>query len=278
MKVGLILASVLAAAAVPRQDTGASEAGVRLEAIFDEYEAAMERFEREWKAASEQDRPDVRRRLYIVPDDELVPRVLAIVADHPGSEIAARGLAWVARVSRGSAGDRAALALVGGHLDSMHTVAACERLSVDYGDGAELLLRVATESPLRELRGHARLSLAGLRKELVEITTNLGTPQGRAQYADWYGEELVERLSASDPEALVAACEADYRVVLQEYADVEGENGPLGPIAERDLHELLYLRIGARAPEIVGKDLDGVEMRLSDYRGKVVVLDFWGHW
>ena len=37
-------------------------------------------------------------------------------------------------------------------------------------------------------------------------------------------------------------------------------------------------RIGQPAPEIVGEDLDGASFRLSDYRGKVVVLDFWGHW
>ena len=28
----------------------------------------------------------------------------------------------------------------------------------------------------------------------------------------------------------------------------------------------------------VGEDLDGTPMKLSDYRGKVVVLDFWGDW
>ena len=26
------------------------------------------------------------------------------------------------------------------------------------------------------------------------------------------------------------------------------------------------------------EDLAGVEFKLSDYRGKVVFLDFWGHW
>lgn len=36
--------------------------------------------------------------------------------------------------------------------------------------------------------------------------------------------------------------------------------------------------IGELAPEIEGVDLDGVEFKLSDYRGKVVMLDFYGDW
>ncbi len=42
--------------------------------------------------------------------------------------------------------------------------------------------------------------------------------------------------------------------------------------------EFKNLRIGCVAPDIKAKDLDGVEFSLSDYRGKVVVLDFWGDW
>ncbi len=38
------------------------------------------------------------------------------------------------------------------------------------------------------------------------------------------------------------------------------------------------LEPGKPAPEITGEDLDGVPMKLSDFRGKVVVLDFWGNW
>jgi predicted Zn finger-like uncharacterized protein len=38
------------------------------------------------------------------------------------------------------------------------------------------------------------------------------------------------------------------------------------------------VEIGNRAPEIEGEDIDGTPFKLSDYRGKVVVLDFWGHW
>ncbi len=38
------------------------------------------------------------------------------------------------------------------------------------------------------------------------------------------------------------------------------------------------LNIGQTAPEIVGQDVDGNPMKLSDFAGKVVVLDFWGFW
>ena len=36
--------------------------------------------------------------------------------------------------------------------------------------------------------------------------------------------------------------------------------------------------VGMAAPVIEGADVDGVHFKLSDYRGKVVVLDFWGDW
>ena len=36
--------------------------------------------------------------------------------------------------------------------------------------------------------------------------------------------------------------------------------------------------VGMTAPEIEGEDIDGKTFKLSDYRGKVVLLDFWGHW
>lgn len=37
-------------------------------------------------------------------------------------------------------------------------------------------------------------------------------------------------------------------------------------------------KVGQMAREIAGEDVDGVKFKLSDYRGKVVLLDFWGHW
>jgi CxxC motif-containing protein (DUF1111 family)/peroxiredoxin len=36
--------------------------------------------------------------------------------------------------------------------------------------------------------------------------------------------------------------------------------------------------VGMVAPDITGDDIDGKKLRLGDYRGKVVLLAFWGHW
>ena len=36
--------------------------------------------------------------------------------------------------------------------------------------------------------------------------------------------------------------------------------------------------VGDQAPDIAGKDAEGQEFKLSDYRGKVVMLDFYGNW
>ena len=38
------------------------------------------------------------------------------------------------------------------------------------------------------------------------------------------------------------------------------------------------IQVGTRAPEIEGEDIQGTKFKLSDYRGKVVMLDFWGNW
>jgi hypothetical protein len=44
------------------------------------------------------------------------------------------------------------------------------------------------------------------------------------------------------------------------------------------LFQIERLQLGMPCPDFTAKDVDGVEFKLSDYKGKVVVLDFWGFW
>ena len=46
--------------------------------------------------------------------------------------------------------------------------------------------------------------------------------------------------------------------------------------AKNGLFAMQNIVIGKQVPEIVGEDLDGVEFKLSDYRGKIVFLCFLG--
>ena len=55
-----------------------------------------------------------------------------------------------------------------------------------------------------------------------------------------------------------------------------GRDQPVPPAGGKALAQAP--RVGKLAPEIEGEDVDGVPFKLSDYRGKVVLLDFWGHW
>lgn len=52
----------------------------------------------------------------------------------------------------------------------------------------------------------------------------------------------------------------------------------LGEEAQAELFELTRLEVGCVAPEIDGVDLEGRNLRLSDFRGKIVLLSFWASW
>jgi hypothetical protein len=83
-------------------------------------------------------------------------------------------------------------------------------------------------------------------------------------------------------DALATEAERALELVIDKYGDEKPfARRPKATIAERaklELFELKYLRKGKTAPDISGEDLDGVAFKLSDYRGKVVLLDFWGDW
>ena len=49
----------------------------------------------------------------------------------------------------------------------------------------------------------------------------------------------------------------------------------LNESAREALKELRVRGLGRPAPEIDGVDLDGHDMKLSEYRGRIVLLSFW---
>ncbi len=92
-----------------------------------------------------------------------------------------------------------------------------------------------------------------------------------------------EKTSKEDQEKFLAEAERTFKEVTKTYADVRTPDGraKLGDKANSELtriHNLPLLKVGKAAPEITGKDLDGKPLKLSDYRGKVVLVVFWGTW
>jgi hypothetical protein len=70
-----------------------------------------------------------------------------------------------------------------------------------------------------------------------------------------------------------------FERVVEKYADVKYGRGTLSARAKAELYQRRgTLAMGKPAPEIEGEDIDGQQFKLSDYRGKVVLLAFWGHW
>lgn len=64
-----------------------------------------------------------------------------------------------------------------------------------------------------------------------------------------------------------------YQKLLAQYPTSSYAKLATGAIFESE-----HLQVGMIAPEITGPDQEGKTFQLSEYRGKVVVLDFWGFW
>jgi hypothetical protein len=67
-----------------------------------------------------------------------------------------------------------------------------------------------------------------------------------------------------------------FERAVEKFADVKtGFRGTVGSVAKRELFDLRHLSVGKPAPDVDGEDQDGQKFKLSDYKGKVVLLDFW---
>ena len=159
--------------------------------------------------------------------------------------------------------------------------------SLRYGPNSRrvepFLRAVAAKSPHHDVQGWANLvlawRLANHESQREQWLRAKEQPEQRDSFRDYFGADHVAFLEQCDVAADRAAAEALFEKVAQEFANVaHPRRGSLGKIADAQLFELRHLQVGKVAPDIVGNDVDGVAFKLSDYRGKVVVLDFWGFW
>lgn len=84
--------------------------------------------------------------------------------------------------------------------------------------------------------------------------------------------EIAYETGPDTPADLVEAC-AIFEALARDAADPE-----LARDARRSHFALSRLRPGMQAPTVATTDTEGVPFRLDDYRGRVVLLLFWGFW
>src|SRR5262249_12578003 len=101
-------------------------------------------------------------------------------------------------------------------------------------------------------------------------------PELVKRYEGLFGKEYFDALQMRDRAEAVKEAESFFEQAAEKYGDVKVPYG--GTVAEQaksELHEIRHLSIGKTAREIEGQDQEGQQFKLSDYRGKVVLLYFW---
>lgn len=194
---------------------------------------------------------------------------------------AAKALLWSIRRVKAHADTDTALKLLGrDHFERKSMAAGSAVIANARSVEAEKLLRRLFEkSPHREVRAHAGFHLAMLLDvEALVVEQLKAEPKAAPRLLQYYGKSYGKHLASLKPKELNQAREALNERLLKSYADMKVDDELIGDAAKKKLFLLRHLSVGKTAPEIEGVDVLGVKMKLSDYRGKVVMLSFWGHW
>jgi AhpC/TSA family len=149
------------------------------------------------------------------------------------------------------------------HLDNPAVGQICFALMYEETEWPEQLLEAAAAKHQdKAIRGQATYALGIYRYRTMRAT---------------------KKLSEAEEAKMIATADEYFTEAAKAYGDVDllDGSGKLGVEAAKQLIRIKnapFLKVGKAAPEISGEDIDGKEFKLSDYRGKVVLLDFWGHW
>lgn len=219
----------------------------------------------------------------VAPNSKPYAELMIEIAErNPKASAAVDALVWAYRhgFSR-----RAKEILMRDHLLAPQIGPLCRGLAREPGDpGAfKALNKVLNENPSKEAQAHAALALGRLLKSRADYARDFAKADApsRLEMEQKLSKDLVAVIKNAEPASLEKQAEELLERVTKnrEFSEIKTADGEkLGDLAAPELYELRHLRPGKVAPEIIGEDIDGKPMKLSDFRGKVVLLDFWGFW
>lgn len=281
----LLAASLLIAPGLKAQ--GGSAKPESFAVIQKEYEDASKAWMASYRAASKSgaDRETISKLRADRPNAKAyVGRIRAIVMADASGEDAGAAAAWM--ITRGRAGGAdlgfALGVLSEHHMGSDHATGVMSSLSRNPAPAVTAFLEKAVKSADGDGLAMALMSSAEQLKSASNTARRLaaGAEADLTRYTGLYGKEAVDVLRSADADAMEQRSLKLYDRILADEAlsAVEYRRKTLGDAAKGAIFELRNLSIGKVAPDIIGEDLDGTPMKLSDYRGKVVVIDFWGDW
>jgi hypothetical protein len=236
----------------PKKAEAAQSPAERYKALDKEFNDAQQEFFKVYQEAkTDEEKQKLLDEKYPRPD-RYAARFLKLAEEHPNDPAAVDALVWVGTRSNPADRQKALDTLLKDHIQSDKLGTVCQTLSY-AADGETPLRAILEKSPHHAVQGTAGFNLAQLLKR------------------------RADRGGANDP-ATVKEAEGLFERVVEKYADVKHFRGTLADAARGELFEMRNLAVGKVVPEIEGEDIDGVKFKLSDYRGKVVLIDFWGHW
>lgn len=218
---------------------------------------------------------------------EYVKRAIELADQAPRQPAEFDALNFAMHIADGSAPELAALRSKALHLlatdqldnPQLDQVFALFRYSPSK-EGEQLLRDASQKSTHRNVRGTALFWLAQALRGDADLSRQMKeqNPGFYQMILQMAGKQTADALQAANPDDLTRQAEDLLEKVASEYGDVEQFGRPLGKTAKALLYAIRNLDVGKQAPEIEGKDADDKPMKLSDFKGKVVVLDFWGDW
>jgi hypothetical protein len=231
--------------------------GDAFKAVLAEYTSAYADFLKEYRAVKTQEERNKIVTEKLPKPAKYAGRMMELVQKNPKDAFVPEALTWIANnASNAPEGQKALAMLLKDFLDTKHIGPIVRSLPYSGSPDAEKNLRLIMEkNPDHEIQGTACLSLVTLLKN-----------KNRGNSAPADGDKTTVEI------------ESLLNRIIEKYDDVKYGRKTLGSFAKGELFEMKNLAIGKVAPEIEGEDIDGKKFKLSDYRGKVILIDFWGHW